>query len=52
MKRLIYFIKQIFCDHIYGDGIMNPFVDQYGNHSAVYPCIKCGYRKFKTFERR
>lgn len=52
MKRIITFLKQCFCLHIYGDGVMNPFTDIHGNHSAIYTCIKCGHKIFHTFERR
>lgn len=51
MKTVILKVKQLFCNHIYGDGVMNPFVDIYGNHSAIYTCIKCGHKEFKTFEK-
>ena len=52
MRRIFRFFKQLLCDHIYGDGIMNPFVDVRGNHSAIYTCINCGHKEFKTFERK
>lgn len=49
MKKIIEFVKRLFCDHIYGDGIMDPFVDEYDRHSATYFCIKCGHSIKKTF---
>lgn len=49
MKKIFSFIRSLLCEHIYGDGEINPFVDEYGQHSAVYTCTKCGHRKFKTF---
>lgn len=52
MSNIIRYIKQLFCDHIYGDGVINPFVDECGNHSANYYCEKCGHRYFKTFRRK
>lgn len=52
MKKVFRLIRMLFCDHLYFDGVMNPFIDENGNHSATYTCSKCGYKKFVTFERR
>lgn len=49
MSRFLKFVKQLFCEHIFGNAEMNPYVDQYGNHSAVYTCLKCGKREVHTF---
>lgn len=52
MMKLLKLIKQLFCDHVYGDGVVNPFIDEYDNHSAVYTCLKCEHKHFKTFSRK
>lgn len=51
MSKVIMMIRQAFCDHNFGNGIINPFVDQYGNHSAIYICEKCGKKEFHTFHK-
>ena len=50
IRNLKIIIKQLFCDHIYGGGKMNPYIDSEGNHSAVYTCIKCGYKDLRVFK--
>ena len=30
MKKIFSVIRSLFCEHIYGDGEINPFVDEYG----------------------
>lgn len=43
-------IRTWFCDHNYfGNGTPCPFIDEYGNHLAVYTCSKCGRKKLVTF---
>lgn len=49
MKKIFSLIKMLFCNHVYGNGEVHPFVDEYGQHSATYRCIKCGHTCFKTF---
>lgn len=51
MKTLLLKLKQAFCIHEYGNGVMNPFIDSNGNHSAVYTCMYCGHKYFKTFNK-
>lgn len=51
MKQFLKKIKCLFFGHIYGDGDINPFIDSYGNHSAIYTCLNCGHKKFQTFEK-
>lgn len=46
---MIRLLKRIFCSHIYGDAIIDPFVDECGCHSASYVCEKCGHKVRKTF---
>lgn len=49
MQKFVELIKRLFCDHVYCNAVINPFIDQYGNHSAIYICEKCGKREFHTF---
>lgn len=50
--KLLRILKQAFCEHSYGNGVMNPFTDEKGNHSAVYTCEKCGQKYIRTFKKR
>jgi hypothetical protein len=52
MKKLIRLLKQAYCEHLFGNGEPNPFVDQYGQHSAIFTCEKCGYKQFRTFGKK
>lgn len=50
--RILKILKRIYCEHIYGDAVMNPFVDEHNQHSAIYTCIKCGHKQFVTFGKK
>ena len=50
--KMFRIIRTWFCDHEYGNGRPCPFTDEYGNHSAVYTCKKCGKQNLVTFYRR
>lgn len=50
--RIFRIIRTWFCDHEYGNGRPCPFIDEYGNHSAVYVCEKCGKQKLVTFYKK
>lgn len=50
--RILRLIRSWFCEHEYGNGKPCPFIDEYGNHSAVYVCEKCGRQKLVTFHKK
>ena len=42
-------IKKLFCNHLYNNGIVSPFINEYGQYSIIYKCEKCNKRIVKYF---
>ncbi len=45
MKWIKQYIKQYFCNHIWGEEITNKYIDYIGNKVGTRICLKCGKKK-------
>lgn len=50
-NKLMKKIKCFFCNHLYGDAKISPFMNTDGNRLLYYTCEKCGDIKIELLRK-